>query len=80
MDTIDHYWDSAAFSDREKAILRLADWMSHDTKGQIDAESLAQLRQHFSEPEIVELGLYFATVTGFQKFNSVFNILYACEI
>lgn len=54
--------------------------MAHASKGQIDGESLSMIRKHFSDDEIVELGTYFATVSGFQKFNSVFNILYACEI
>jgi hypothetical protein len=54
--------------------------MAHSSKGRIDGESLSMIRRHFSEEEIVELGIYFATVSGFQKFNTVFNILYACEI
>jgi len=38
------------------------------------------LQKHFTNPEIVELGCYFAVVSGFQKFNSVFQIEFACPI
>jgi alkylhydroperoxidase family enzyme len=80
VDTIDDYKTSPAFSDREKAVLLMADWMAFRSKGQMDEPTLATMRKHFSEEEMVELGIYFAVVTGFQKFNTVFNILYACEI
>jgi len=59
--------------------LKLADWMAHGSKGEIDGVTMQELRRHFSEKEIIELGSYFAIVTGFQKFNSVFRILYRCE-
>ncbi len=75
---IDDYPNSKLFTDREKAVLRLADWMAHSSKGAIDGSTLAELRRHFSEAEILELGTYFGLVTGFQKFNSVFHILYRC--
>jgi alkylhydroperoxidase family enzyme len=80
VDEIDDYRNSKHYSDREKAILMLADWMSHGSKGQMDEETLAALKRNFTEAEIIELGSYFALVTGFQKFNSVFNVLYQCEI
>ena len=57
----------------------MADWMAHGSKGEIDEATMQELRRHFNEKEIVELGSYFAIVTGFQKFNSVFRILYRCE-
>jgi alkylhydroperoxidase family enzyme len=53
--------------------------MAHGSKGAIDEATMEELRRHFSEKEIIELGSYFAIVTGFQKFNSVFRILYRCE-
>ncbi len=58
----------------------LADWMAHASQGQMDEATLAALKKHFTEAEIIELGTYFALVSGFQKFNTVFNILYRCEI
>jgi alkylhydroperoxidase family enzyme len=76
---MDQYGSSDAFSVREKAVLTLVDWMAHGTEGQIDAESLKRLQSEFSTEQIVELGTYFAIVTGFQKFNTVFRIRYRCE-
>ena len=75
---MDSYASSDAFSEREKAVLTLVDWMAHRTAGEIDAESLKRLQNIFSAEEIVELGTYFAIVTGFQKFNTVFRIRYRC--
>ncbi len=77
---IDHYWDSQAFSEREKAILKLADWHAHRSQGRMDEATLQFVRQQFSVPEIVEVVCYFAMVTGFQKFNSVFQIEYGCPL
>ncbi len=58
----------------------LADKMCLESKGMLDEKSLVRLKQHFDDSQILELGSYFSIVTGFQKFNSVFNVLYACEI
>ena len=58
----------------------LADKMCVGSQGMLDEKSLARLKQHFDDSQILELGSYFSIVTGFQKFNSVFNVLYACEI
>lgn len=45
----------------------------------LDEKTQKEMSLHFSEEEIVELGLYFALVAGLQKFNKVFQIFYACE-
>jgi alkylhydroperoxidase family enzyme len=58
----------------------LADKMCLDSKGMLEEKSLARLHEHFNDSQILELGSYFSIVTGFQKFNTVFNVLYACEI
>jgi hypothetical protein len=58
----------------------LADKMCLGSTGMLDEASLARLNQHFDNSQILELGAYFSLVTGFQKFNTVFNVLYACEI
>ncbi len=79
MKEIDDYQTSDAFTPREKTILRLADWMSHGRSDAIDDETMAELRKHFSEADLIELGSYFAIVTGFQRFNNAFHILFRCE-
>ena len=60
-------------------MLTLADWMAHGSVGRMDRQSLERLQQWFTAEQIVELGTYFAVVTGFQKFNTVFRIRYRCE-
>ena len=58
----------------------LADKMCMNSTGMLDQKSVARLHEHFDDEQILELGSYFSIVSGFQKFNSVFNVLYACEI
>lgn len=53
--------------------------MSHKHSDAIDDETMAELRNYFSEADLVELGSYFAIVTGFQRFNNAFHILFRCE-
>ncbi|MBZ5526879.1 MAG: hypothetical protein LAN71_03120 [Acidobacteriia bacterium] len=53
--------------------------MAQERKGMIDDATMAEFRKHFSEADLIELGTYFALVTGFQRFNNAFHILYRCE-
>jgi AhpD family alkylhydroperoxidase len=83
---IQQVWDyenSDAFSTREKLALRFADHLKHDiAKADSDA-FYAELSQHFSEPEIVELGLWCAENVGAGSFVRTLNILSwdeACEL
>jgi len=68
------------FTPRERAILRLAELMAHRSDAVLEGAVLEELRRELSDEELVELGMYFALVTGFQKFNSVFRIFPACEL
>ena len=54
--------------------------MTHKSDAVLDGETRVEMSRHFSESEIVELGLYFGLVAGLQKFNKVFQIFYACEV
>lgn len=76
---IDDYSNSDAFTGREKAVFMLADTMALKSEGEMPKETLAALREHFTDDQIVELGTYFGLVTGFQRFNTVFRILYRRE-
>jgi hypothetical protein len=58
----------------------LADCHAQQAKGRIDEATLAFVQKQFSVPEIIELAVYFAMVTGFQRFNSVFQIEYGCPL
>jgi alkylhydroperoxidase family enzyme len=49
------YQESPLYTPREKAAIHFADMMSGDHK-QISQDLFDELRQHFSEPEILALG------------------------
>lgn len=54
------------FSARERAALRYAERLTQDEKG-VGDEVYAELRKHFTEGEIVELGVLAALCNGFDK-------------
>ena len=64
---------SDLFSHRERAALIFADLMATDHR-KIDDAVFAELRRHFSEAEIVELGVSTALFVGFGRFNAVIGI------
>ncbi len=70
--------DRGPFTPREKAVLKLAEIMAHRSEAVLEAAVLEELKRELTDEELVELGMYFALVTGFQKFNTAFGILYAC--
>lgn len=53
--------------------------MAHGSKETLEGAVLEELKRELTDEELVELGMYFALVTGFQKFNTVFGIFSACE-
>ena len=61
------YEDSALFTEAEKWALRYADQMFLDA-GKIDAAFYAELKRHFTEPQIMELGAFIAFHYGMQMF------------
>jgi AhpD family alkylhydroperoxidase len=77
------YSESKHFSAREKAALHYADLFK---KGEyaIDKDGVyADLKKHFSDEEIIELGLFCAEVDGVGKFVKSLNVLSweeACEL
>jgi alkylhydroperoxidase family enzyme len=62
---LEHYETSALFSPRERAALAYAEAVTRD---HVSDEEFAQLREHFSEPDVVELTF----IVGFQTFASKF--------
>jgi alkylhydroperoxidase family enzyme len=64
---------SDLFTPRERAALTFADLMSTDHHA-IDDAVFAELRRHFSEAEIVELGVSTALFVGFGRLNAVLGI------
>jgi alkylhydroperoxidase family enzyme len=61
------YEDSELFSEAEKCALRYADQMFLDAS-KIDAAFYAELKTHFTEPQIMELGAFIAFHYGMQMF------------
>ena len=64
---------SDLFSPRERAALTFAELMATDHQ-KIDDAVFAELRRHFSEAEIVELGVSTALFVGLGRFNAVIGI------
>lgn len=65
--------ESDLFTPRERAALRFAELMATDHL-RIDDAVFAELRRHFSEAEIVELGVSTALFVGLGRFNAVVGI------
>ncbi len=85
-DKIQEVWDfenSNVLSEREKMALRFADNLRHNISKADDDDFYARLREHFSESEIIELGLWCAENVGAGSFVRTLNIITwekACEL
>jgi AhpD family alkylhydroperoxidase len=69
------YADSKEFSAREKAALRYADLFKQGEHAIDRDEVYADLAEHFSDEEIIELGLFCAEVDGAGKFVKSLNVI-----
>ena len=84
-DMIDDLFDYAGskhFSAREKAALHYAGLFKQGEHAIDKDEVYAELAKHFSDEEIIELGLFCAEVDGVGKFVKSLNVLSweeACE-
>lgn len=64
------------FDARDRAVLRLADEMAlPNMAGELTPERAAELRVHFNEAEMVELGMVAAVLTGMAKMLFVFDLV-----
>jgi len=85
-DKIQEVWDfenSSILSEREKVALRFADHLKHDISRADDDDFYTELKAHFSDSEIVELGLWCAENVGAGSFVRTLNIISwseACEL
>ena len=68
-----HDLSSELFTPRERAALAFAELMATDHL-KIDDAMFAELRRHFSEAEIIELGVSTALFVGLGRFNAVVGI------
>lgn len=60
------YPTSDTFTDREKVALRYADAIAWDSS-MADEETWTKLHEHFTEPQLVELGYFIALTLGQQR-------------
>ena len=65
--------DRAALPARTVAALRLADCLAAEHP-RVDASLLAELRRHFDEGQILELGAALTVASGWQRFIEAFGI------
>ncbi len=65
--------DSPMFTPRERAAVRFAELMAQDHL-KIDDAFFAELARHFSDAEIVELGVSVALNLGLGRLNTVLGI------
>lgn len=68
-------YEHAGFPERTTAALRFADRFAEDHRS-IDDAFLAELRRHFDEPEIVELGLAVGTFVSLGRLIHIFDLHY----
>jgi alkylhydroperoxidase family enzyme len=67
-------YEAPDLSDREKAALAYAD-ISSTNHFAIDEGTFAELRKHFSEREIIELGMFIAYFIGFGRFAAAMDMV-----
>ena len=78
-----NYENSDMFSVREKLALRFADYLKHDISKADNDAFYEELKTHFSESEIIELGMWCAENVGAGSFVRTLNIIswgQACEL
>ena len=67
-------YESSDLPDRTKAALRLADAISTDPEI-VDEDFYHRLREHFSDDQILDLGMTIAFFSGWQRFIEAFKIV-----
>jgi len=67
------YRTNAVLSDKQKALIRWTEAVTLNTAGE-DDEALAELKQHFSEPEIAELTLMCGLFSMWNRFTDAFKV------
>jgi len=75
---IDAMWrqDYSAFTEDEAAVMELADEVAlNNADGELTPELYAKLKRHFSDAEILELGLCLATIVGLVKLSFTFGLV-----
>ena len=83
INSLSSYSSSKYFTAREKAALRYAELFKQGEHAIDKDQVYSELSKHFSDEEIIELGLFCAEVDGVGKFVKSLNVLSweeACEL
>jgi alkylhydroperoxidase family enzyme len=67
-------YEASDLPERTKVALRFADRMTSETPV-VDPEFHATLRRHFSDDQILDLGMTIAFASGWQRFIEAFGIV-----
>jgi alkylhydroperoxidase family enzyme len=67
-------YEASDLPERTKVALRLADRLAGETP-RIDPELHAQLKAHFTDDQITDLGMTLTFASGWQRFIEAFGIL-----
>jgi alkylhydroperoxidase family enzyme len=71
-----HDYESGPFTAAEKAVISYADEVAlTNVNGSMTPELYSRLRSHFSEADILELGVAMAVVSGMAKLSFVLNLV-----
>lgn len=69
-------YENGPFSEKEKAILAMADVMVlTNPKGHVTKEIYARAHEHFTDGEMLELGMIMAVLCGMAKFIFAFDLV-----
>jgi len=68
-------YESSDLPERTKAALRLADALSGDRHPSVDGAFMAILREHFTDEQILDLGMTISFASGWQRFIEAFGIV-----
>lgn len=67
------WWESPLFSAQEKAALLWTESVTKLSQGPVKDEIFAQVREHFSEKEMVELTMVIAMINTWNRFAAPFT-------
>jgi alkylhydroperoxidase family enzyme len=68
-------YEDSDLPERTKAALRLADVLSGDRQPVVDGALMAALREHFTDEQILDLGMTVSFASGWQRFIEAFGIV-----
>jgi len=68
-------YEASDLPERTKAALRLADVLSGDHHPTVDAAFMAALREHFTDEQILDLGMTISFASGWQRFIEAFGVV-----